>query len=391
LLYRFAATRYAGEWKVPFLLATLGAAVFADYAAAFPIPGVYPGVDYAAAVTAVDAALYVLVLYRYDVFGFTPIARESIVASLDDAIFVLDPDRRVVDFNEAAAEAFDLSGAVGEPAARALPEAVYEADPVLEGTPGSAEVSVVRDGRRVHYDVDVTTIENVEAETGYVVTLRDVTDLKESQRALERQNDRLDDFAGTVAHDLRNPLSVARTFVGDMDRDLDDDRPAAAAEALDRMDEMINELLDLARQGETVTDPEPVSLAERANGAWEVSETGDATLQVEGSRTVRADPDRLGNLLENLFRNAAEHGATEGEEPPTVYVEPTPEGFAVEDTGTGIPPERREEVFEEGFTTRPDGTGFGLAIVRSIAGAHGWTVDVVEGERAGGARFEVRI
>jgi signal transduction histidine kinase len=61
----------------------------------------------------------------------------------------------------------------------------------------------------------------------------------------------------------------------------------------------------------------------------------------------------------------------------------------VADDGPGIPPERRDLVFEHGFTDSPDGTGFGLAIVRSIVEAHGWTVSVTESE-TGGARFEVR-
>jgi signal transduction histidine kinase len=62
-------------------------------------------------------------------------------------------------------------------------------------------------------------------------------------------------------------------------------------------------------------------------------------------------------------------------------------GFYVEDDGPGIPEEVREEVFDRGVTTDDDGTGFGLAIVREIAEAHGWTVRATESD-AGGARFE---
>jgi signal transduction histidine kinase len=62
-------------------------------------------------------------------------------------------------------------------------------------------------------------------------------------------------------------------------------------------------------------------------------------------------------------------------------------GFAVEDDGPGIPEAERDDVFERGFTTAEDGTGFGLAIVERIADAHGWSVSVTDG-RDGGARFE---
>jgi signal transduction histidine kinase len=106
---------------------------------------------------------------------------------------------------------------------------------------------------------------------------------------------------------------------------------------------------------------------------------------VARSRSLDADRTRLVQLFENLFRNAVEHAG----DAPGVVVYATDSGFAVEDDGPGIPEDHRESVFEPGETTAEDGTGFGLAIVRSIADAHGWTVTVGDSE-TGGARFEVR-
>ncbi len=88
-------------------------------------------------------------------------------------------------------------------------------------------------------------------------------------------------------------------------------------------------------------------------------------------------------LLENLYCNAVEHSDDEV----TVSVDLMPGGFAVADTGPGIPESDREEVFEAGYSTEKDGTGFGLRIVKEIANAHGWEVTVTESEQ-GGARFE---
>ena len=65
------------------------------------------------------------------------------------------------------------------------------------------------------------------------------------------------------------------------------------------------------------------------------------------------------------------------------------DGFYVADNGPGIPAEHRETVFEPGYSTRDDGTGFGLAIVQDVADAHDWTVRVTESEM-GGTRFEIR-
>ncbi|MDX1746673.1 MAG: ATP-binding protein, partial [Halobacteriales archaeon] len=90
-------------------------------------------------------------------------------------------------------------------------------------------------------------------------------------------------------------------------------------------------------------------------------------------------------LLENLFRNAVEHAGPGV----TVCIGATAQrdGFSVADDGPGIPDAQRERVLESGYTTTSDGTGFGLAIVREIAEAHGWHVTVSESED-GGARFE---
>jgi len=96
---------------------------------------------------------------------------------------------------------------------------------------------------------------------------------------------------------------------------------------------------------------------------------------------VLADPGRLKRLLQNLFRNAAEHGGDR------VVVGDLSDGFYVADNGPGIPENRRDEVFESGHTTSESGTGFGLAIVERIAEAHGWEVTLTAGAD-GGARFE---
>ncbi|OYR54849.1 hypothetical protein DJ71_27145 [Halorubrum sp. E3] len=79
-----------------------------------------------------------------------------------------------------------------------------------------------------------------------------------------------------------------------------------------------------------------------------------------------------------------EHGG----EDVTVTVERLEDGFYVEDDGPGIPESERGDVFDSGYTTTADGTGFGLAIVADIADAHGWTLRVAEAE-SGGARFEL--
>jgi signal transduction histidine kinase len=89
--------------------------------------------------------------------------------------------------------------------------------------------------------------------------------------------------------------------------------------------------------------------------------------------------------LENLFRNSVDHGGVDVTI--TVGALDGGDGFYVADDGEGIPEAEREKVFDTGYTTTSDGTGFGLNIVAEIAEAHGWAVEAVEAAD-GGARFE---
>jgi len=212
--------------------------------------------------------------------------------------------------------------------------------------------------------------------------------LRERERDLANQNERLEEFASIVSHDLRNPLSVARGYLGQVDAD--EEIVAEIEWALDRMNRLTDELLTLARQGQIVGDTENVSLLRVAYDAWQATDGGAATLNVDDDvGSIEADPERLVELLENLFRNAIEH-AHSPDDPVTVTVGRTETGFLVEDDGPGIPDDEKGDIFEQGYTNADDGTGFGLYIVRTLADAHGWTVGVTDAE-GGGARFEFAI
>jgi PAS domain S-box-containing protein len=212
---------------------------------------------------------------------------------------------------------------------------------------------------------------------------------------LDREYERVEKFASVVSHDLRNPLNVAEGWLEVAAEDCgDSDALDKVASSHDRMQTIIEDVLSLARAGDDVTDPTPVALDVVATDAWNQVTTGDATLSVTAPATVRADRSRLQRLFENLFRNAVEHGSTSSRtgsdadgDALTVTVGGLDGGFYVADDGVGIPPEKRDDILELGYTTTKGGTGIGLGIVVDIAAAHDWSVDVTEGS-AGGARFE---
>ncbi len=211
--------------------------------------------------------------------------------------------------------------------------------------------------------------------------------LRQRDEELKREIERLERFSGVVSHDLRNPLNVATGRLELARAGTDDpetlDQLEGVAEAHDRMAGLIDDLLTLAREGRSVDAPEPTEIGDVATRAWETVETHDATLTtVDCDGIVEADPERIRTLLENLFRNAVEHGGPAV----TVSVSTTTDGFAVADDGPGfeIDPER---AMEYGVSGRDRGSGFGLAIVREIATAHGWEL---RAENDGGARFVFR-
>ncbi|MFQ3295157.1 MAG: two-component system OmpR family sensor kinase [Natrialbaceae archaeon] len=173
--------------------------------------------------------------------------------------------------------------------------------------------------------------------------------------------------------------------------------------ALDRIDDIIDDVLTLAREGTDVQNTEPVSLESVARTAWETVDTRALSLSIDSDMRVEADPDRLQRALENLFRNTIEHatlaaGASDdaeesiGDEATVVRIGPLEDrtGFFVEDDGSGIEPDQRDKVFERGYSTASEGTGLGLVIVQELVQAHGWSMQVAD-ERNGGARFEISI
>ncbi|WP_049987839.1 sensor histidine kinase [Halobellus rufus] len=260
-------------------------------------------------------------------------------------------------------------------------ETAARLEPPLESTlEGSAESLDVEFGEHVHH-LETAPVEIDGDEYGVLVT-QDVSEARETERTLKRQNERLDQFASMISHDLRNPLNVAAGRLELFRETNDADHLTAIEDSLDRIDELTTDLTGLARSEGSVEDYETVSLDAVARSAWKMIDTREATLETEPC-SIAGDESQLQALFENLFRNAVGHGGASV----TVRVGPLADGFYVEDSGKGIPAEKRDAVFEHGFTTGYSGTGTGLTIVQRIAAAHGFDVSLLDGS-AGGARFE---
>ncbi len=217
--------------------------------------------------------------------------------------------------------------------------------------------------------------------------------VRQREQELQRENERLDEFAGIISHDLRNPLNVAKGRLDLAISEIDD--PPSHLEYVDgsieRMGSIVDETLTLAREGKTVGETVEVSLGDIASDSARTVEFFDSQLSIEsGDDVFYADRTKLYHVFENLYRNALEHNEekNESEIKITVGVLDDESGFFIEDNGCGIPEDRREEVFDVGHTSNRRGTGLGLAITSRIVEAHDWEIRATEGRR-GGARFEI--
>ncbi|WP_141463398.1 sensor histidine kinase [Salinadaptatus halalkaliphilus] len=245
-------------------------------------------------------------------------------------------------------------------------------------------LTATSDGRPLVDDI-------VEAPVREHVLARRLSNLLAHRRQFEQltaQNERLEEFASVVSHDLRNPLQVAKgrtELLQETVADSDREHLREIEESLDRMDDIIDNVLTLAREGTVADDVEMVALGPVVDEAWSVVDAPAATLRVtDSAATIRADREQLRTVFENLLRNSVEHTG----EDPTIEVGATTDGFYVADNGPGIPTDERDDVLERGYSTAEDGTGLGLDIVANIVEAHDWEITVGESE-TGGARFEI--
>ncbi|MFP9190263.1 histidine kinase N-terminal 7TM domain-containing protein [Natronosalvus vescus] len=379
------------RWQAITLAGAISIGIVADVLFFLPVPP--NGFAITPLGILLTSAIAVGIIVRYDFVRLIPATRElgrkELIERMELGMVVVDADGRVVDVNPSAARI------LGREPVALLGE---QAPDVLPSTDGStvAEHTFTIDG--VDRDVEIRT-SRVGTESGStLITLQE-----------------LEDFTGMISHDLQGPLMEIRGSADLAINTGDIEHVDQVLGAANRIDELVTDLVQLAHTGRQLEAQSPVDLGELANRAWMHVWTPNADLSVETHQTIIGDPDRIRQLLENVFRNSVEHGASEvntgrdravghersgqnsesrdGEsaeaqsEPLQVTIGPLEDGFYIEDTGCGFPVGERERIFEKGYTNSPSGTGLGLSIVHKVVGVHGWSVRATEGA-TGGARLE---
>ena len=327
---------------------------------------------------------------------------EALLNNVEDAIFLInveadDADTRF-EFERLSPSYERQTGLTTEEVRGQTPREVFGEDQgaalasnyhrcVNAGEPISYQEELQVDDDARFWQTKIAPVVSGGEVTRLVGVTRNVTDRVERERQLRQQNERLDEFASVISHDLRNPLGVAQGRATILAEQIESEHLDVLLGNLTRMESIVEDTLTLARQGNTISDTESINLTDIVGKCWANIDTDEAAIEIVDETTFQADPDRLQHVFENLFRNATEHGGADV----TVRVGSHDHGgIYVEDDGPGIPVEKRDEVLEPGYSSACGGTGFGLTIVKRIVEAHGWALSITDGTD-GGARFEIKM
>ncbi len=226
-----------------------------------------------------------------------------------------------------------------------------------------------------------------------------------------RRRDRLSamgELASTVAHEVRNPLNaiamgtkrLRREFLettaldaGQDHADLDQLLGIVEGETR-RINDIVQQFLEFARP--PALAPAAVDLAAFVAGAVEAARplalSRGVTLEVDaaGAGEATVDPGQLRQAMDNLIRNALDATPSGGRVRVDARSTAREHAVSVQDTGAGIDPEVLPRIFDLYFTTKPEGTGIGLAVTQQIVTAHGGTIEV-DSKPGAGTRMTIRL
>jgi two-component system sensor histidine kinase PilS (NtrC family) len=334
---------------------------------------------------------------------------EDIVRSLSSGLVTVDRRDRVISANHAATEILGLpqsrlDGVVLGELFPGLERQLGEIGPL--GRLSRGELRLAREGSAAVIGISVSPLFNHQNQAlGRVIHFQDLTEMRRMEESVKR-GERLaaiGRLAAGVAHEIRNPLasiSGSIELLGQIPQADEEGRALMQiiTREIDRLDGLINELLEFASP--RPLRPANIDLTAVVHDTLSVFHRDPSFANVEvklspqpaaRSLLVRADPEKMRQVLWNLLRNAAE-AAREGGGRVTVGLERKSASvlLSVGDDGPGIEPDLLERIFDPFFTTKTRGTGLGLATVQTIVNDHGGGIRV-ESQPGRGSSFTVEL
>ena len=334
----------------------------------------------------------------------------SVMAGLEDGLLLFTRDARAVMVSPAA-EKF-LGAPAGQflgrrvteifPAGHALRQALHLEGDELRETASETELQTVDGTKRV--GVSVQAIQENGEQMGALVTLRDLDSLESinTQLQVSERLAALGKITAGVAHEVKNPLNSMRLWLENLKESLPPDREPAAQQAvqvldkeIDRLDAVVKRFLDFTRPIEVKL--ESTNLGELLSDVMNVAQPQlqKARVTVEESLgtavpEVWADRDLLKQAVLNLVLNALEAMPNGGQLKLALKRRGELAEISVSDTGKGIPPENQQKIFQLFFTTRPGGSGIGLATTFRIVQLHNGSIDF-QSEAGRGTTFRIEL
>ncbi|QOS13689.1 sensor box histidine kinase (plasmid) [Haloferax gibbonsii] len=354
------------------------------------------GVNLVPTSAAVTSAAIGVALFRYRFLDLPPIAYTTAMEESPDGVFVLDADERIVHVNDRGAALLERFGAaVGDPLTGVSPDLDLT-------TESNDSVRTTREGgETVYLSARSQRLERGDQTIGWVIVLRDVTELHRQKQTILSQNEKLTLLNQIIRHDIRNDMAVILGNAQLVEESVDDEVVRERLDAIIRSGEHATELTENVRNlmATMLDDEETNRPTTLAGPLWaEASAVRDGTSEAAVSLpgeppdvTVVAD-DMLGTVFRNLLTNAVRHNDADPTEiDVSVEVRDGEALVRIADNGPGIPDARKEVVFGRGEKgLESPGTGLGLYLVDTIVSGYGGDVWVEDNDPRG-AVFVVRL
>ena len=335
---------------------------------------------------------------------------DNVVEHVPIGLMALDHLGKIAAFNKSAESILQLAApeAIGQEAQKLLPAELLEEINHSQNQDGVIEKEIectTSDGKIVPLEIGASSLKDEnDVFLGNVLLFKDLTEVRTLRREVARSQ-RLASvgrLAAGVAHEIRNPLSSIKgfaTYFKERYPDRPDDQQTAdiMIQEVDRLNRVVGQLLEFARP--VPVKPKPVSLQALLNDSIKLIRDRAAekniSIQTQNNTRmdeVRIDPDRINQVLLNLYLNAIDAMESGGELKVEISVDEQHRKIVIQvsDTGRGISRENLSKIFEPYFTTKSTGTGLGLAIAHNIIDAMGGKI-TVESDRQVGTTFTVAL
>ncbi|MBU0986417.1 MAG: PAS domain-containing protein [Proteobacteria bacterium] len=321
---------------------------------------------------------------------------DNVVENMPIGLVALDDHQRITSFNHVAGSVLSLSygEVIGKGAEQVLPTAFCKILNGLNLKNRGVEQELdcpLHQGKEIPLEVSATLLHD-ESGTflGYLLLFKDLSEVRSLRKEIARSQRlaSLGMLAAGVSHEIRNPLSSIKgfaTYFKERYHDKPEDQHIAKLmiQEVDRLNRVVGQLHEFSRPVSIIKKPvqvktfiaDSLKLIEQQASASNINIQTDPEPETD---EVFIDPDRINQVLLNLYLNAIEAMDTGGSLSVETSFHKDKQLFEIRitDTGTGISKDDLTHIFDPYFTTNASGTGLGLAIVHNIIEAHDGEIKV---------------